>query len=356
MPQLTDYGQAEIDSWDVGEQGVRDGTSPTIVFDREGAVATRKIICNWDTRLDTVRYFLGDTSTYLDGGGVMRLSRLLPQRLPDKPKFIAVKLAEPITGHQSEGMEDEDGDVTPAPVGTSPRVTWRESTVNRYTRAKLVIQYERVPFDVDFDANTANEIERYVQYLPGESNADYLTRPAATQVYKTPDGSPPHDIPVPFATGVVDPTHRFRLAWHRIPGDGFGPEAASGTPSPLWLRIFGDDSNPPWLGAINKSRFRGHRAGTVLLEAVAITYAPNVLGDDRMEWGIEYGFAVKSIGGWHTSWYFPNTTQALAGGRPKKYEVGASTVYYAVADIPDQDGNYNVRDFADPDHGLFSLG
>lgn len=348
MPKLVPYTQAEIDAMGIAERGCRDGTSPQVSFDRSGSIGTRTVFCNWAKRFDAVRYFLGDVNSYQDGG-IWRLSRLLPQRLPGLPNFLAVKTDGMVKGFKWVGT---DGLPDPEEEGELAPYVWTADTANRFRLAELTIQYERVPFEVEEDDFTDWEYDRYVQYVPGESTADYLTRPGVTQYYTSPDAaSPVTGVPVPFGTGVVDPIHRFRLKWFRVSWNVFDPGEI------LWNRLFGTDTSAPWLGAINATPFAGFPAGTVLLENVALTYDPSVLGTNKMNWDIDYGFAVKPIGGWNRSWFFPPVGDPRFATLPaQKFTVGRTTTYYATADIPDGHSNYNVRDFADPDHGLFSVG
>lgn len=354
MPALAEYSQGQIDAMEIEELGVRDGASPNITFDRSGSIATRRFRVAWPARYDFCRFMLGDVSFWIDGVE-KKLTRLVPQKLPTPPdlvaagrgldRFVATKLAEPIRGYKWVGND-------PEPDATE--YVYTDGTINRFLKADVTVQYEKTSWEALPDAGIEEgEWERYTQLLEGgEATPDYLTQPAATQYYLVEGGTalntpPPHLVPVPFPTGIVDPTVRFRLRWLRIPGTEFGPGTV------LWDRLFGTDSERPYIGSVNKTTWKYIPAGRLMLETLRWTYDPSVLADGSMTWDIDFGFAVKPNGGWNKSPYFPNTAGfAAAGNQFNKFLVGRGNTWYATGSIPDGFSNYAEREFAD----LFSIG
>ncbi|HEX4606919.1 MAG TPA: hypothetical protein VH092_01815, partial [Urbifossiella sp.] len=232
MAQLTPYTQDQIDGFHIFELGVRDGSSPTLNLDVAGSTAEREFLCDWGSRYDVIRYFLGDASDFVDTG-VTKLSRLLPQLLPGRTDFIATKVSR-VTGHQWS-----DFDIDPDDAEEDGSYRFADSTVNRFSCAKLVVQYEKLLWAIKADDAIETELDRFVQQMPGQSTADYLTVPASCQQFFDPAGvsrgNPVgHLEPVPYGVGLTETTYRFSLVWWKVPKKLYGPGSV------LWTRIFGD--------------------------------------------------------------------------------------------------------------------
>jgi hypothetical protein len=346
MPKLTPPDQATIDSWNIVELGVRDGSSPTVSFDINGSTATREVLCNWVDRYKVARWFVGQVSSYTMSGSTF-ISRLLPQQLPvpdpdevspEWPPFHATKIIR-ITGHQWS-----DFDIAEADAEMDDSYRFAGSTVNRFTCAKLEVQYERLPYEFDTDDGTTSEIERYTQFMTEESTVDYLTVPASCQKFISATGTGTgHLVPVPYGVGLTETTYRFTLRWHRIPFDQYG------TGTTLWKRIFGDGTtaNLPYLNAVNRTQFYDtFPPGTCMLEKVTERLDPTLLDGNTtiFTWTLDYHFAVRPYG-WNTSWFFPNTEEfAAAGNVAVRMFVGRGNTYNAPGTVPDLYSNYIERD------------
>src|SRR5262249_10335715 len=159
---------------------------------------------DWGKREDVIRYFLGDVVVW-DDSGTLKVSRLLPQRLPDRPEMAAVSVKR-LTGHRFLGTVDDRG----SPI---------------YERAEIEFQFENLPFSLTEDAETVSELDRFVQFLPGEGAATTITAPGGIFKYAvegaTVAGTPePHLRPIPFGLPFSVPEQLFHLKWHRVPEEG----------------------------------------------------------------------------------------------------------------------------------------
>lgn len=344
MSQLTAATQGEIDAWEIAEEGVKDGSSPSMMFDVGGSTATRKFFCRWESRYEVARWFVGAVDSYLVGSTLM-LSRLNPQQLPLPagsplwvPRFHATKVTE-ITGHCWEGNDPDDPDP----------YQFTDETLNRFTHAKLTVQFERLPFALLDDVEAEPEIRRNVQFIPEDGQPDYITVPSSTQLYIDSGGSliqgstAGHLVPVPYPVGITESVYRFCLRWHRLPYSCYGPGSA------LTARLLGDGTtaNLPYINAVNDAPFYydTYPAGTVMLEKVTERLDPSLLDSSVYLWTVDYHFAVKPAG-WNTQWFFPNTTGFTgAANAARRLLVGRGVVHYAAGAVPDLYSNYIERDF-----------
>jgi hypothetical protein len=356
MPALTPYTDEQIAAMGIEELGVEDGSSPTVNFDLNGSTATREFLCNWTERYNFCRYMCGDASTYFDSG-IMKISRILPQTMPnpaapddggDWPLFYAVKPVE-VTGHAwrdfDPGAPAYERDTTFPDMGADPReYVYTAATINKFLCAKVKIQYQTLPFKIFDDQHTASEFERFAQFIPEGSEAQYVTRPASTQNYLDPtNAGAGHNVAVPFPVGLTETIYRYTIRLHRWPFDAWGPGSV------LHTRVFGDgtDANPPWLNTLNDSSFweGSYARGTSMLEKVTDQLDLSLLSTQgKYYWQIDLHFAVMPYG-WNTSWYFANSLGwADAANKAKRMLVGMGTSYPAGLNPPDGFSNYNSRD------------
>lgn len=336
MPALTapfvPYTQDEIDGWNLRSYDIRTGKHPTERRQIGNNVREETWFCNWDAREDVIRYFLGD-SGYWNDGGTLKITRLLPRRHPTRPEMAAVRL-DSMTGF-GRGIDDEDGNP-------------------QYETAELHFSYEHVPFDLldDDDAGLGSEFDRYTWFEPGQGTADALTVPGGVLHYILDGGTTasgigipdPHLRPIPYNISKVFPITRFRLSLHRWPYPCFGPSTA------IWDRLHGlgeGDDSVPWVGCINRERFLDMPTGTVLLESFDPHTDRSPLGTGR-EWRIDFNFAFKPSG-WCWLPYYPTGTSDPAA--LNLYFVGKGDQFYLSPDLPDNYSLYNARDF----NGLLDL-
>lgn len=356
MPGLTPPDQTTIDTWQVDEAVTADG-SPKVSFDRTGSIATRQVLCLWDYRYHVARWFVGE-SDYWEDGSTLRLTRLVPQKLPRPvgveldewvPDFYATKIVS-IEGHAWDGNDPgdwrrltADGSITTEPM---PAYQFTEDTVNRYLLARITIQYERLPFEVktDEEVEGGTEAERWVQYITKQSPPDYITVPSSTQRTIDPAGvsenNPPgHLVPVPYPVGLTESSYRFALKWCRLNYAVWGPG------SPLFAKIMGDGTPAStYLNAINLVPFFSLPIGTVMLEEVTDELVPVMLDRGLMAWDLTFHFWFKP-GGHNSQYFFPIVTEhAAAGNLVKRMFVGRGTTYYAPGSVPDLVANYVEKD------------
>src|SRR5262249_3743175 len=130
MPQLaplTPYAAEEIAAFGLASRGVKDGSHPTESRELGVEIGSEHGCCSWRSREDVMRVFRGDVVVW-DDGGTLKVSRLLPQRLTDRPEMAAVSVKR-LTGHRFLGTVDDRG----SPI---------------YERAEIEFQFENLPFSL----------------------------------------------------------------------------------------------------------------------------------------------------------------------------------------------------------------
>ncbi len=321
MPALEYPDQAEIDSWEIEEGGVRDGSSPNETLEVDASTATRRFLVNWESRFDFAKWMLGYSEIW-NNSGTLTLSRLLPQVHPDRPEWACTKITR-MSGHKFD-EEESDGEV------------------NAYVKAWVECFYEHVPYAMTEDADIVTEFERYTSW-PDDSQGggEYLQLPGATlTAVANPAG--PHvgsnidGKKIPMNVGKVIPEERFVVRWRRLPEDAYAPDSA------LYQRLFGtsEGDGVPYKGAINSEEIFGRPSGTVLLEDAIPRRLKSPLGEG-FEWDIEFHFAVK-VSGWNWVWMMESSNVL---SEHNDFYMASATGTFATADlVEDYDSIYNARD------------
>lgn len=334
MPQLEYPSQETIDTWEVKERGVRDGSSPREVFEINNSTCERTFLVLWEHRHDLVKYLLGYSETW-DDSGTTRLSRLLPCYHPDYPDMVATKVTS-IRGHKFTGWQelpDED-------------YRWTFNQLNVFEHAEVTVMYEHAPYarveDEDLYVG-GSELDRYVVRGEVTPSAEYLQLPGAVFKYTRSVGtSNPHGVAIPFNSGRVLPQEKFTLTWVRLPENVWTPESG------LYQLIYGTGLGDvvPWMGCVNSVEFYGRPPGTVLLSGVRPILNRSPLGEG-FEWDLEYTFDFDP-NGWNYKYYHGIGAASSDNGF---YFVSGNGTYYAPGSVPDWRSIYNERDLND----LFSV-
>ncbi|WP_439626016.1 hypothetical protein [Gemmata sp.] len=335
---LRPYNPEEIAGWHLGTRGIDDGNNPEEFYSPDGSGCTRLWLCDWNDRFDVIKHLVGEVLVWEDTGGgdpVKRLSRTRPQTHPTFTNWWCVKAR--ITGHKF--IED---DVTAGEGNRSPR----------WDAAEITAQYEMVPFRWQDDAYTYasenGERERYVTnpgHVQAEVTADaqYTTMPGGIMKYKTTDGSPPHNVPVPYPIGYTDCEGKFAAIWRRVPEDQFQPN------SPLYKRVYGDPDTGtrPWIGSTNQTPIFGRGIGTCLL----IGCEPKLLPDPT---GFGYSWDLKWVWFYKPQTHYKLRYWATSGAIENGYyEIAKPAApYTAIEDLGDDDSLFHLRDHGD---GLFKV-
>lgn len=244
---LRPYTADEVLAFKLQSRGIRDGSHPTFARSMNSSTVRAVYFCAKDKLEDVITYFLGAAVAYNPGSGY-RLSRLMPQTWPGKPNVAATQVV------SAKGFKF---------VKDDPAVT--QFPKPDYDRMEVEFLFEVVPFDLQTDAalEEGDERGRYVQALPTESDANYVTLPGfGGMTYRTQDALPPHNTTVPLNLGMTVITGIVSKKWHRLPKTNcWSPGSA------LWNRFYGDPEagTLPYIGTVNKSAIYGYKAGTLLL-------------------------------------------------------------------------------------------
>ncbi|WP_439627478.1 hypothetical protein [Gemmata sp.] len=331
---LRPYDADEIAAWHLGTRGIDDGNNPEEFYSPDGNGCTRRWLCDWNDRFDVIKHLVGQTVKWLDTSGgdpVAKLSRLKPQTHPTYDQWWCSKAN--VTGHKF--IED---DVSAGEGNRSPR----------WDAAEITAQYEQVPMRFVPDDELDSEIQRYVTE-PGHIQAEvttaaqYTTMPGGIMKFKTSDGSPPHNTPVPYNIGYTDCEGKFSAIWRRIPEDQFKPD------SPLFKRVYGDPDvgTRPWIGSTNSTVLFGRGIGTCLLEGVEPKLQPDPIGSGY-SWDLKWVWFYKPQT--HYKLRYWATSGAIENGY---YEVAKPDApYTAIEDLGDDDSLFHLRDHTD---GLFKV-
>lgn len=334
MPALEAPTQAVIDSWkglaQKRERGVRDGGSPNESLEVDNNTATRVIHVDWLGRFAWAQWMLGHSQVYTpDGSTTPELSRLLPQRHPVFPKWVATKVTR-MRGHKW--------------------LSWDATNqVNVFETCEAEVLYEQVPFNLLKDEDTDDETDRYFEFPAGdpEPAGEYLSYPGAAFKFTADPagpnaGAPMDNKPIPQNVGRVVPTIKFLAVWHRLPfADLWNPA------SPWFKRLFGaTPAAVPYFGTVNKTTFRGFQPGTLLLSGVRPRRRKSPTG---LGYELDVGFELTyKPTGWLNA-YAMEVVGAGAGAPANDgfYQVTTDHVYRDPGSMPDFKSVYCVRALED---------
>jgi hypothetical protein len=279
-----------------GVSGNGDHTKETLGPDGSGT--PRLYECKWEERYAAALTLVGAVSTYVDGAGKTRISRLLPDTygvVPDQ-KWVCTKVV--IDPFRYKGT------ISPILEGID---------APDFDRAHLEATYELYPAALAEDAAIAFDQEhfRYVT-MPGFPGADvtneasYIGLPGGTLIYATADGTTkPAGVPIPYPYGFVESGSRRPFIWRRVPRELWGEGTV------LWDRVFGTPTTLPYLGTLNVSNIFGYPAGSLQLREVSERLLPDPLGL-TYSWDLTFVFAHTAKKGGHNYFYY-HATGAGAG-------------------------------------------
>src|SRR5262249_53646505 len=184
---------------------------------------------------DVACFFLGAPAKVYHNAvfGTDVISRLMPQLWPGTERVVATQIL------GGKGFQFSRTDLT----GAFP--------IAKYTTGEVEILFETAPFDIRSDDRTPNERARYVQRLPTQSEANYLTLPgAAGYKYTVQGGAAPNGKAVPFNIGVTLAQGVIARKWHRLDRSVWSDQN-DGTQ--IWSRVFGDEEagTIPFVGTVN---------------------------------------------------------------------------------------------------------
>ena len=311
--KLRYYTDAEKALIDLKRRGVsNEGDHIKDEMGPDGAGSTRRYSCAWDQRYAAAFMLTGYASSYQDGDGKVRISRLLPDQHPNGSRFnwFCTKVA--IDPYCYLGVID------PADFGQS---------VPRFKRAELTATYELLPFSLaEDDSLTADQ--EYLRYvvkpgLPGaeiSTESNYIPMAGGSQNFTTLDGTTePAGVPIPYGIGYTENTSKFKIIFRRVPQDLWGPGTT------LHDRVKGDGTpgNRGYIGSLNLTTFFDMPPLTAKLEGVEEKQLPDNSGLGYA-WDIEYRFLRKNVPYGHLGFLYLASTsggtfngyyQALAGQR-----------------------------------------
>lgn len=319
---IREFTGSEIAAMEIETTDVRQGGFPThTASPREGVTTKATYFCKYDQYEAFKAYMLGAAVGYTDAGD-LKISRLLPQAWPDKPRIACVEV-NPATGHV---LVDDSDDDLPVP---------------QYERMKVAVTFQSLPYDLRTDADTTSETQRYVQVMPSTSEIQYLNLPGGTMVYKPSSGSAvPNNKPIPYGVGFPIPTLNIARKWHRVPWNCWG----EGTP--LYGRVFGDiqAGTKPFAGTCNVDELFGYPAGYLLYVGVEeeIDYDP--LGDELC-WNLTHKWIARTVAP-HNWLYFYSTLAADAASNGWYLAVKKGASYSTIELLPDETSLFNGRQHA----------
>ncbi len=342
-------------AWRAWELGTRDGTSPTESHSPGMSQGQRTFLCTWSERGNAAVWFLGDADVNETGNGGPSnntISRLIPQTYPGNEKVIATTIN--ISGHQSVGQSGNAN----ASLGNASDANI--TITNSYTMAKLEVGYSLELYRADVtDAQISgglHEYDRYVSIPETRSSAEYLSMPAGMMGYIGISGYANGTPTVPFNPGRISPWEEVPIVWHRVPDAAWD---ATSVASYLYQRVYGNATQPGYIGTVNRAEFFGRAAGTMLFQGVRAVKEASPIGDyggsNGWEYRLEYQFTFNPHG-WNRLYYWAREI----GNRTAQngfYLVGTGNAagafpFYSAGNVPDNYSLYNERDFAQ----LFNVG
>lgn len=283
---------AQIDLKRIGVSG--EGTHTHEDFGPDGSGATRMFSCKWEERFAAALVMVGACKSYVDGGGKLAISRLLPDSYPGllELNWICTKVRTDPYRYMGEIADVDFGQSMPV-----------------FERAKLECTYELVPFSLIDDPEVPaefGEMERYVTEpgFPGAeitTETSVITMPGGMLNYTTSDGtSKPAGVPIPYNVGFPETISKKKAVWRRVPKDVWGP----GTD--LTRRVKGDGVTRGLIGAVNKTAIWGHPPLTLKLEGVEERLLPDPRGVGY-SWDLGYLMSEKAAPYGHLGLYFSDT-------------------------------------------------
>jgi hypothetical protein len=319
------YTEAEIDAIEIETLGIRDGSSPTHSRRVDASTSQYQYLINPDYLDRFVAYMLGAVVQYLPNVGSYKLSRLLPQRVPDKPKFAFTELNS-ATGHQFY-TDQPRGETVPITPG--------------YTKLKCTVTAQMLPFDLYDDADITDESDRYVQTLPSQNEVSYLNLPGGIMRYKTVSGGAgkPNNVRIPYNIGFPVPTSTISRKWIRIPFESWGPGTI------LFNRVFGDvyEGELPFCGSVNKYEFLGYPPGYLLYLGVEEELQMDPLGE-ALAWNLTHKWQAAHLAPHNWKYFFSSVdSDASAQGWYFVAKDDASS-YYPPGSVPDNTSLFNEKD------------
>ncbi|MBA4191320.1 MAG: hypothetical protein C0467_25335 [Planctomycetaceae bacterium] len=319
----------EVEEIEIETLGIEDGSHPRHSREvNQNTVACEYLInANYFERF--CAFMLGGAKTY-DDSGTTRLSRLMPQRWPSKPKFGAVKIPQ-TTNHVFESDDVASADF---PIPT-------------HQGMKVPVLFQQMPFEMYDDlepTGSINETRRYLQTMPSQSQVDYLTLPGGIMRFTQETGTVipynktiPHNVGKPLVQAVVS------KKWHRIPYNAWGEG------SPLYTRVHGssDGETLPFLGTFNNAIFMGYEPGVLLLIGVDEEVILDQAGDE-IAYNLTYKWLRKTPG--HNHFYFYPTDGT--GDNAGWYYVSSDGTWSDYTSVPDNSSLFSGRNH----YELFRVG
>jgi hypothetical protein len=211
--------------------------------------------------------------------------------------------------------------------------------LNDYNKAVLEVYFEHVPFGVleDGDLTSADtEYQRFTSIGQLKPSAEYVMLPGGVLMYVKNGGGGPTGKRIPFNTGKILPVLEMEVVWHALPFEIYAPLA----PGPWFKRVFGDGTNRPYWGTVNKNDLFGFKAGTILFSHVELRSRRHpIMG---LSWDVVFTLAFDP-----NKWNFKFFWDTSGGSDSGFYFVGKDTTYYAPGSLPGDDLTiYNERDLA----------
>ncbi|MBA4192591.1 MAG: hypothetical protein C0467_31875 [Planctomycetaceae bacterium] len=328
---IRDFDNTEVAAMEIETTDVRQGGFPTFTCGPDGTTIKATYFCKFDEFERFKAYMVGAAKMYFNAGS-RRISRMLPQTWPNKPKIACIKVDE-AHGHKLIG-EETDG----IPVPT-------------YERMRVVFTFQQLPYALREDADVLTsgaELNRYVQVMPSVSEVQYLSLPGGVMQYTveggtaasppTPASPVPHTKPIPYGLGMPIPTITISRKWHRVPIDCWG----EGTP--LFARVYGDYEidEKPYVGTVNMTTLFGYPPGYLLYLGVEEEVEYDPLGDELC-WSLTHKWSARTLAP-HNWLYFFSTLSADAGSNGWYLATKRGGTYALQTDLPDETSLFNVRD------------
>jgi hypothetical protein len=324
---LRPFTADEVAEMEIYTRGVVDGSHPTHSREYGQSTVTRELRCRFDQFERFNCYMLGASVTYYDEiAGATRISRLLPQRDPEVPEFVATKLTS-AKGAGGPGIDDPELNYYPS-----------------YPYMDCTYQFEHVPFEVRADDEITEEYQRWLVRLPAQPDVQYLTLPGGVMHFlrkpTDPDpGAMPTGRPVPYNIGFPHATEIVAYKWVRVPY-----EVWLGPGSPIWDRVHGNIAagKRPYVGTINSHEILGYAPGTLLFLGVEEELKRDPLGAG-FSWDLTFRWQWDGYGH-HQKYFFESGTTTSGANGWYLVTRTTNTTWYDVPSLPDDTGIFNVRD------------